>query len=73
MPTGDPRYFGDPSLYIQCAVGRVPPLKRSNSPDAAAVEIPMPVLFVASALCVLGVLALRPVLGLIVAQSGTRG
>lgn len=33
----------------------------------------MPTLFVASALCVLGVLILRPVLGLIAAKSGARG
>jgi hypothetical protein len=51
----------------------VPPLKRSNSPDAAAFENFMPTLFIASALCVLGVLTLRPVLSLIGAKSGTRG
>ena len=33
----------------------------------------MPALFIASALCVLGVLMLRPVLNLVVAQSGGRG
>jgi len=57
---------------VVCAVGRVPPLKRLNSPDAAAFEIPMPALLVASALRVLGVLTLRPVLGLIAAKSGAR-
>jgi len=51
----------------------VPPFKRSNNPDAAAVEMPMPALFIASALCVLGVLMLRPVLNLVAAQSGGRG
>jgi hypothetical protein len=50
----------------------VPPLKRSNSPDAAAFEIPMQALFIASALCVLGVLTLRPIHGLIAAKSGAR-
>jgi len=54
------------------AVGRLPPAKRSNSPDAAALEIPMPVLFVASALCVLSVLTLRPVLSLVAAKRGAR-
>jgi len=44
-----------------------------NNPDAAAVEIPMPALFIASALCVLGVLMLRPALNLVVARSGARG
>jgi len=59
---------------MECgAVGRVPPFKRSNNPDAAAVEMPMPALFIASALCVLGVLMLRPVLNLVAAQSGGRG
>lgn len=55
------------------AVGRVPPLKRSNNPDAASLEIPMPALFIASALCVLGVLMLRPVFDLVAGQSGARG
>ena len=54
------------------AVGRVPPFKRSNNPDAAAVEMPMPALFIASALCVLGVLTLRPLITLVAARSGAR-
>jgi hypothetical protein len=47
------------------AVGRVPPIKRSNSPDAAVSEHTMPALFVVSALCALSVLTLRPILSLI--------
>jgi hypothetical protein len=51
----------------------VPLIKRSNSPDAAVFEIPMPSLFIASALCVLGVLTLRLVLNLIAVKTGARG
>jgi len=55
-----------------CAVGRVPRAERSNPPDAAAPEFLMQVPFIASALCVLGVLLLRPIVSLVAGRFRSR-